>query len=206
MNPYEILGARPAWKTDTIKKAYRKLSKKHHPDVGGDTERFKDLSRAWAVLRDPERRKHYDENGLIDEPSIHSDFSLMVTHLAQYIKVILAKGIHNQKEANLISIVVDAAQKDSNTIKNKREVAVKEVKALEELKARISAKGKRNLFESIVDESLRQHKETIVKCSNDERAFAMLLEELRSYSCTTEIARVCGAWSTSRRTTATTGA
>ncbi|KAG6860002.1 hypothetical protein C0995_000644 [Termitomyces sp. Mi166 len=57
---YKILGvARDASETD-IKKAYRKESLKHHPDKGGDEEKFKLVSEAYAVLSDPHRRERYD--------------------------------------------------------------------------------------------------------------------------------------------------
>jgi len=46
-----------------IKKAYRKLAVKHHPDKGGDPEKFKDITRAYEVLSDPEKRSKYDKYG-----------------------------------------------------------------------------------------------------------------------------------------------
>merc|ERR1719199_1199156 len=46
-----------------IKKAYRKLAVKHHPDKGGDQEKFKELTRAYEVLSDPEKRAKYDKFG-----------------------------------------------------------------------------------------------------------------------------------------------
>merc|ERR1719243_104832 len=52
-----------------IKKAYRKLAVKHHPDKGGDPEVFKEITRAYEVLSDEEKRKKYDrfgEEGLED--------------------------------------------------------------------------------------------------------------------------------------------
>lgn len=49
--------------TDEVKKAYRKLAIIHHPDKGGDPEKFKEISRAYEVLSDEEKRKLYDEYG-----------------------------------------------------------------------------------------------------------------------------------------------
>merc|ERR1712137_1212052 len=52
-----------------IKKAYRKLVVKHHPDKGGDPEKFKEITRAYEVLSDSDKRSKYDrfgEDGLED--------------------------------------------------------------------------------------------------------------------------------------------
>merc|ERR1719454_1610712 len=46
-----------------IKKAYRKLAVKHHPDKGGDQEKFKEITRAYEVLSDSEKRSKYDRFG-----------------------------------------------------------------------------------------------------------------------------------------------
>ena len=61
---YEILGvARNATK-DEIKKAYRKLAHKHHPDkTKGDDKKFKELNEAYEVLYDDKKRADYDTYG-----------------------------------------------------------------------------------------------------------------------------------------------
>jgi len=65
---YKVLGVLPTATTEAIKKAYRKLAQKWHPDKeGGDMERFKEIQKAYSILADPEKRKRYEETGSTDE-------------------------------------------------------------------------------------------------------------------------------------------
>lgn len=67
MDYYKILGVTKSADTDEIKKAYRKLALKYHPDHNnGDKDaeaKFKEISEAYAVLSDPEKRQQYDTYG-----------------------------------------------------------------------------------------------------------------------------------------------
>jgi len=60
---YDILDIQKDASAGDIKKAYRKLAMKHHPDKGGDTEKFKEISKAYEVLKDDEKRQLYDKYG-----------------------------------------------------------------------------------------------------------------------------------------------
>jgi curved DNA-binding protein len=57
---YQTLGVGEGASPDEIKKAYRSLANKHHPDKGGDQAKFKDISVAYENLSDPQKKAEYD--------------------------------------------------------------------------------------------------------------------------------------------------
>ena len=70
-NYYETLGVDRKASADTIRKAYRRLARKHHPDVNpgdkGAEERFKRITEAYDILSDPKKRQMYDRVGYYSE-------------------------------------------------------------------------------------------------------------------------------------------
>src|SRR3954465_15682434 len=63
---YSILGVPKEASEEDVKKAYRRLARKYHPDVNkekGAEEKFKEISAAFEVLGDPQKRELYDEFG-----------------------------------------------------------------------------------------------------------------------------------------------
>jgi len=63
-DPYDILGVDKSASQEDVKKAFRKLAHKYHPDKPeGDEEKFKEANAAYQILGDPEKRRQYDEFG-----------------------------------------------------------------------------------------------------------------------------------------------
>ena len=60
-NFYDVLGVKRNATQEEIKKAFRKLAAKYHPDAGGDEAKFKEVSEAYNTLSEPEKRKEYDQ-------------------------------------------------------------------------------------------------------------------------------------------------
>lgn len=71
-NLYDVLGVSKTASAKEIKKAYRKLAKKYHPDTcsePGAEEKFKEASSAYAILSNSEKRKNYDKYGTAEPPT-----------------------------------------------------------------------------------------------------------------------------------------
>ena len=67
-NFYDVLGVKKNASQDEIKKAYRELCKKYHPDKhGGDDTKIKEVNEAYATIGDPEKRKQYDVQNTMGE-------------------------------------------------------------------------------------------------------------------------------------------
>ena len=76
-NLYEILGVNENSTSEEIKKVYRKLAMEHHPDKGGDEEKFKKISEAYDTLGDENKRAQYDnqrKNPFGNFGSVFDDF------------------------------------------------------------------------------------------------------------------------------------
>ncbi len=71
MDHYETLGVKRDASAEEIRKAYRRLARKHHPDVNpGDKaaeDRFKEVQEAYSILSDPKKRQMYDQVGFYSE-------------------------------------------------------------------------------------------------------------------------------------------
>ena len=71
-NLYEELGLKQSATKSEIKSSYRSLVKQHHPDAGGEKERFLAIQNAWEILNDPIKKEQYDRNFFSSNSSFDS--------------------------------------------------------------------------------------------------------------------------------------
>ena len=71
---YATLGVQSSDSCTDIKKAYFKLARTHHPDKGGDPEKFKEITQAYEILSDERKRHLYDSYGTTDDEIVNDNF------------------------------------------------------------------------------------------------------------------------------------
>jgi len=120
-NYYETLGIARSASAEEIKRAYRKLASQHHPDKGGDKEKFQAIQAAYATLSNPQQRAAYDNprpqmppgfefhaNGPFDMNTIFNMFGTRFQHNGQQ--------RHQQARMDLWITIVDVATGGRRTV------------------------------------------------------------------------------------------
>jgi curved DNA-binding protein CbpA len=117
-NYYDVLGVKRDASQDEIKKAFHKLAQKHHPDMGGDAEKFKEISEAYSTLSDPEKRKEYDQlllfGGILGHRLVHRHIgqtihltlegSAQSHELVEVPLLVMAEAVTHQLAQHLLSV------------------------------------------------------------------------------------------------------
>lgn len=180
---YDDLGVAPDADDGTIKRAYRKLSKAHHPDAGGREEDFIRTCRAYEVLSDPERRRRYDETGDASEPKdAVGEKALELLSNAFDLAVTGGTGdridVDSLRHLDLPGEMRRYLSNDERTVKDTLAAGAKLRAALVDMYARVEKAPERDVFGEVLAGRIRQVDETAkrVEFQRDalRRAMAML--------------------------------
>lgn len=188
MNPYEELNIPCDATEDEIKQAFRDASKLHHPDLGGNKDKFQKLNSAYLILKDPVKRKHFDEFGQeppkgdpIVERTIaafnHMVQNLIDTYGEQIVYKNIIKEINNQIESNLTKLnkEIFSINKDINMLESKQLMFNKRLKFKKE-------KCTINMFDYVVKERIRGLTNRIEELGMQEKVLTLLQEWISDFS------------------------
>ena len=184
---YAILGVRKNASLKSIKAAFKEKAKIHHPDHGGEEKAFTEILTAYRTLRDPEKRKIYDETGEIED-SLNNDYAEMVKGLVMLFESALNSGIGERANVDLIQAMQVALTRNIDETTEAEIQINKELKNLINLQERIKRKSEgENLFTNILKGKINNKKKTLKSSRHKIKILSMAGKELEEYDCITEI-------------------
>jgi len=164
--------------SDEIKQKYRILAQTHHPDKGGDIEKFKRIKSAYETLSDPVKREHYDSTGdHYDDTNLDTEvyarLSNMVSQYSQQINpefddlILQMKfDLHHAQAQTNNSIIA------CNALITKLNIVAKKIKLKKE--------GE-NILKSFVEKKINIHHTELINHKRALIVFARMLEILEDY-------------------------
>lgn len=179
---YQTLGVPEDASPEAIKSAYRALAMKHHPDKGGDAEKFGEITLAYDVLSDPERRKVYDETGVTGTPSEDSIESRALSIVAGIIDATLTACDAQGTDPATIDVIAHAEEGLRAQIKqlgqSKRDTEA-QIERKKKILAKFSAKpGKTNRITPFIQAQARGLENRLAACIAEEKANILALDIL----------------------------
>lgn len=133
MDLYQELELNRDCTAEQIKNQYRILAQRHHPDKGGDADRFQRIKQAYEVLIDAARREEYDRTGSVKEPKeIHAE---AVEHLSR-----VFHGVMNNfdpESGNLVELMRNEILTLRKLIEQDQNTCKKHIEILEMMKDKI---------------------------------------------------------------------
>lgn len=105
-NLYEVLGVQRTADKATIKRAFRKLAARQHPDHGGDRDKFERLRFAYDVLHDDLRRAEYDRTGKAAPLGADNSLVPVLTRIGTILDMALQALDQNKKQPKSVDLIV----------------------------------------------------------------------------------------------------
>jgi curved DNA-binding protein CbpA len=153
---YEILGLKRDCTPQDVRKAYRRMAAKAHPDAGGGRFAWDAISLAHEVLMDPGRRAHYDQTGEIVKAAVDQTVQILMTNLSGAFGQVLmacAKEGLDPTEVDFIGQMIVCLGENITGIEKQLPQMRKGLDVLQRLEGRFEVK----------DDAAPNHMETIVR-------------------------------------------
>lgn len=185
---YHILGLGRAATFQEIQRAYRRKAKTAHPDAGGSVEAFSELSTAYTVLADPDRRRRYDDSGEIDLPRADTLDASAFEVVAQKLGLIL-HAEQDLTSLDLGALIEGAIREDMDQRRAGIAGHKRAIERTARLRKRIKRKanGRDNLLARVLDWHESSSRDQIRKGEAAVSSMERALEILKDYSFAEEL-------------------
>lgn len=177
-DPYAELGVARGASDAEIKAAFRLSAKRAHPDNGGSAEAFVRVGRAAAVLRDPARRRRYDEAGDVGEsPTADDEQSKALALIATAFEQALA-----QPDGAILAVMRAQIDRARASVRQKQAEFAARVARYERLRGRfVAAKGTPNHIQSMIEAQIVTLRRSEAQIAADLRIADEAIEILAGY-------------------------
>lgn len=181
-NPYIILSLPVNCTLEDIKVRYRALAKEYHPDIGGDPEIFIAISIAVDVLRDPIRRKLFDEQGIYMEESNESIRSTIIGKFTELVANWIEVTLQSSRDVNLSEFL------ETNTISaiqalNQQTINIdKMVAKLEKRRGEVTCDTDENIVLKVINRKLDELNGARQQAEREIYLVKMVAAECKKYS------------------------
>lgn len=184
---YKTLGIDRSSDKKEIRRAYRKLAKKHHPDHGGSREKFGQLTKAHDILIDEERRSKYDSTGDESETAPDNKWSSAVNIIATAMNTVLGELANKGQsplEIDLVSLVKKKINDGVHEARKQIRIHSRMLDFEKKMAGRflLSDKTKeRNIFDDILQNRIQMLQSHIAKLNElieDSVAAVKMIEEI----------------------------
>lgn len=178
---YDTLGVKKDASQAEIKKAFKKKASQHHPDkVTGSDEAMAMVNVAYEILKDPNRRKHYNETGS-ERPILSMEQEIRNNMFQMFTDLLEAPG--DIVELCKVNITGNIERTEDKIIEKKGKIKYLKIRR-KDVKTK---KGKDNYFHSIVDARLADHKRQIEQLKETIKMFRGMEAAIVFYEFTGEI-------------------
>lgn len=177
MNPYIILDLHVGCSEEEITIAYRKKAKECHPDVGGDAAAFSILAAAVGILRDPRKRKLFDEFGIIMDMHEDTIQRKVNTIFSELVSAWIDRQLMQEEDINISVFFEKGYAQTIRKLDNSIANSEKQLRYLKKRKENVISKDPENKVKHIIEAKMNSLSSSM-KAMEEEKYIFTLVKEL----------------------------
>jgi curved DNA-binding protein CbpA len=158
---YAILQIHKEATQKEVQKAFHALSKRHHPDVGGNPQEFQRINSAYEILCDPKKRAFYDRTGCIKQNE-NETYAIAASIIAKAIDEFLSNLRQSVFSMDFIGCIIKKLEEEQEEIDKKRKVIRKNIKIINKLKGKTSRKKIDSSYPPVVFQFFEQKRNEFI--------------------------------------------